>query len=235
MLDYKFAYFSLALLYMVAWLGVFWKSPWKSGMVKVGFIGGIMGVIAEVWYFRDYWRPPTLFADGGIVGIEDFIIGFALFGVGGYIHTAYTKRKIDFEREEPAKNFHFFILFLLGSGSLTLFSIGLGFHSGYVTFITFFLLSVYIWIQRPDLIGISIQSAFLTLGISFVIYLINFNLLFPDFWNKYGMLEKPILGIRILGIPLSEMLWHFTWAMLCSMFRGYRNGVYYKPNELQVD
>lgn len=119
-------------------------------------------------------------------------------------------------------------MFLIGCGSLTLFSIVLGIHSGYVTFLTFFLLATYIWFQRPDLIGLSISSAFVTLGISFVIYYLNFNFLFPGFWGKYGMLDRPVLGFTVFTIPLSEMLWHFTWAMLCSMFRSYRNGVYYK-------
>ena len=127
----------------------------------------------------------------------------------------------------------FFILFLIGCGSLTLFSVVLGIHSGYVTFLTFFLLSVYIWIQRPDLIRLSIFSAFATLAISLAIYYLNFNLLFPHFWDKYGMLDKPVLGYKLLNIPLSEMLLHFTWAMLCSMFRGYRNGVYYKTENFK--
>lgn len=227
MLPDKYAYLILSLLYMIAWAIVYWKNPWKSGMIKVCAVGGIMGVIAEVWYFRDYWRPPTLFGEG-MVGIEDYIIGFALFGVGGYIHSSFTRKEINYEKQTPAKNWNFFVLFLLGCGSLTLFSIGLGIHSGYVTFLTFFLLSVYIWIQRPDLIGLSLISGFATLAISFLIYYINFNILFPDFWDKYGMLDEPILGFKIANIPLSEMLWHFSWAMLCSMFRGYRNGVYYK-------
>ncbi|SHO59833.1 lycopene cyclase domain-containing protein [Algoriphagus zhangzhouensis] len=227
MLPDKYAYLILSLLYMIAWAIVYWKNPWKSGMIKVCAVGGIMGVIAEVWYFRDYWRPPTLFGEG-MVGIEDYIIGFALFGVGGYIHSSFTKKEINYDKQTPAKNWNFFVLFLLGCGSLTLFSIGLGIHSGYVTFLTFFLLSVYIWIQRPDLIGLSLISGFATLAISFLIYYINFNILFPDFWDKYGMLDEPILGFKIANIPLSEMLWHFSWAMLCSMFRGYRNGVYYK-------
>lgn len=227
MLPDKYAYLILSLLYMIAWAIVYWKNPWKSGMIKVCAVGGIMGVIAEVWYFRDYWRPPTLFGEG-MVGIEDYIIGFALFGVGGYIHSSFTKKEINYDKQTPAKNWNFFVLFLLGCGSLTLFSIGLGIHSGYVTFLTFFLLSVYIWVQRPDLIGLSLISGFATLAISFLIYYINFNILFPDFWDKYGMLDEPILGFKIANIPLSEMLWHFSWAMLCSMFRGYRNGVYYK-------
>jgi len=227
MIPDKYAYLSLALMYMIAWTVIFIKNPWKSGMIKVGAVGGIMGMVAEFWYFRDYWRPPTLFGEG-IVGIEDYIIGFALFGVGGYIHSSFSKKEIDFDKHMVAKNRDFFFIFLLGCGSLTFFSVVLGFHSGYVTFLTFFLLSVYIWIQRPDLIGLSIISAFATLAISLVIYYINFNLLFPHFWDQYGMLDKPILGFKILNIPLSEMLWHFSWAMLCSMFRGYRNGVYYK-------
>src|SRR5690606_17768812 len=101
MLDDKFAYLILSLLYLLAWLVVYIKSPWKEGMVRVCAVGGIMGVIAEVWYFQDYWRPPTLFGVG-IVGIEDYIIGFAMFGVGGYIQSSFTKKEIDFDRKTPA-------------------------------------------------------------------------------------------------------------------------------------
>lgn len=227
MLDDKFAYLTLSILYMLAWLLIFIKNPWKSGMIKVGAVGGIMGVIAEVWYFNDYWRPPTLFGIG-IVGIEDYIIGFALFGVGGYIHSSFTRKEIDFDRQTKAKNKDFFFLWLIGCTSLTLFSLILKVHSGYITLLTFISLSVYIWIQRPDLIYLSLVSGVSTLAITFIIYYINFRLLFPHFWDAYGMLNKPVLGSKIIGIPISEILWHFSWAMLCSMFRGYRNGVYYK-------
>lgn len=223
----KFAYLILSLLYLTVWLIVYLKNPWKYGMIKVSAIGGLMGVIAEVWYFRDYWRPPTLFGEG-VIGFEDYIIGFALFGIGGYIHSSFTSRQIDFNKKTPAKNRDFFYLFLIGCGSLTLFSVFLGIHSGYVTIITFFFLASYIWKKRPDLISLSVISAFATLGISFLIYFLNFNIFFPHFWDKYGMLNQPFLGYRVLNIPLSEMLWHFTWAILSSMFRSYRNGVYYK-------
>lgn len=228
MLDDKYAYLILSLLYLLAWFVVFIKSPWKSGMIKVGIIGGLMGIIAEVWYFHDYWRPPMIWKTGW-PGIEDFIIGFAMFGVGGYIHSSFTKKEIDLERQTAAKNRDFFILWLIGCASLTVFSLILDIHSGYVTFLTFMGLATYIWIQRPDLIKLSLISGFATLAIVMVIYYITFGLLYPDFWDKYGMLnDEPILGYKIIGIPVSEMLWHFGWAVLCSMFRGYRNGVYYK-------
>ncbi|GAA0880338.1 hypothetical protein GCM10009119_33080 [Algoriphagus jejuensis] len=222
----KYAYLILSLLYLLAWLVVYLKNPWKKGMVRVCAVGGIMGVLAEVWYFQDYWRPPTLLGVG-IVGIEDYIIGFALFGVGGYIHSSFTRQEIDFDRQTPAKNRDLFYLWLIGCASLTVFSFILKIHSGYVTFLTFVLLSVYIWIQRPDLIYPSIISGLATLIITLVIYYLNFQILFPHFWDTYGMLDAPILGTKIIGIPLSEILWHSSWAMLCSMFRGYRNGVYY--------
>lgn len=227
MLDDRFAYLILSMLYMLAWLVVFVNNPWKRGMVKVGAIGGIMGVIAEVWYFHDYWRPPTLFGVG-IIGIEDFIIGFALFGVGGYVHSSFTRKEIDHERKHKARNRDLFILWLIGCASLTLFSLTLKIHSGYVTFLTFLALSIYIWTQRPDLIYLSLVSGVTTLLITLLIYYINFQLLFPHFWDKYGLLDEPILGIKIIGVPLSEILWHSSWSVLCSMFRGFRNGVSYK-------
>jgi len=227
MLEDKYAYLCLAVLYMIAWAIVFWKSSWKSGMIKVGVAGGLMGMVAEIWYFRDYWRPPTLLGKG-VVGIEDFIIGFALFGVGGYVYSSFTKREIDFSRESKPVNRTFIYMFLLACLNMTIFTFGFGIHSGYVTFFTFLVLSIFIWIKRPDLIKVSLISAFATLAISLIIYFINFNILFPHFWDTYGMLNNSILGYKILNIPLSEMLWHFSWAMLCSMFRGFRNGVYYK-------
>lgn len=196
-------------------------------MIKVGMVGGLMGIVAEVWYFEDYWKPPTLFGVG-IIGIEDFIIGFAMFGLGGYIHSSFTKQEVDFDRQTPAKNKDFFFLWLIGCGSLTLFSYVLKIHSGYVTFLTFLALSIYIWIKRPDLIQLSLISGFAVMLITILIYYINFQILFPHFWDTYGMLDQPILGEKIFGIPLSEILWHSSWGMLCSMFRGYRNGVYYK-------
>ena len=228
MLDDKYAYLTLSLLYLLAWFVVFAKSPWKKGMIKVGIVGGLMGIVAEVWYFHDYWRPPMVWKTGW-PGIEDFIIGFAMFGVGGYIHSAFTKREIDYEKQTGAKNRDFFFLWLIGCASLTIFSMVFKIHSGYVTFLTFMGLAIYIWIQRPDLIGLSLISGVSTLAIVIVIYYITFGILYPHFWDTYGMLnDEPILGYKILEIPVSEMLWHFGWAVLCSMFRGYRNGVYYK-------
>ncbi len=212
---------------MVVWAVVFWKNRWKSGMIKVGLVGGLMGLIAEIWYFRDYWRPPTLFGKG-VVGIEDFIIGFALFGIGGYIYSSFTNKEVVYSRKSKPINGEFTSMFLAACVSMSIFTFGFGIHSGYVTFLTFFVLSLYIWIKRPDQIKLSIISAFATLAISLLIYFINFNILFPHFWDTYGMLNKPILRFKMLNIPLSEMLWHFSWAMLCSMFRGFRNGVYYK-------
>ncbi|EAZ82723.1 lycopene cyclase domain-containing protein [Algoriphagus machipongonensis] len=227
MLDDKYAYLCLALMYLIAWAIVFWKNPWRKGMLKVGIAGGLMGMIAEVWYFRDYWRPPTLFGIG-IVGIEDYIIGFALFGVGGYIYSSFSKREIDYNRTSKPVTWEFWYLFLGACVLLSIFTIGFGIHSGYVTFLIFFAISIFIWTKRPDLIRVSLISAFATLAITLIIYYINFNVLFPHFWDEYGMLDEPFLGVKFFNIPFSEMVWHFSWAMLCSMFRGYRNGVYYK-------
>ncbi|GMQ23730.1 hypothetical protein Aoki45_04120 [Algoriphagus sp. oki45] len=151
-----------------------------------------------------------------------------MFGVGCYILSAFTKREIDFERQTGAKNRDLFILWLIGCARLTFFSLGLKIHSGYITFLTFMGLAIYIWIQRSDLIGLFLISRFSTLAIVIVIYYFTFGILFPHFWDTYVMLnDEPILGFKILETPVSEMLWHFGGAVLCSMFRGYRDGVYY--------
>jgi hypothetical protein len=224
----KYAYLLLGFLLMIPWAVIFIRNPFKSGMLRVSFVGGIAGLLAEYWYFRDYWRPPTLLGEG-VYSPEDFIVGFALFGIPGYAHLVFTRREIDFDKQDKRKNKDFIFLFFLGLASLMIFNVVLGFNSGIVTVITFILLSVSIWVQRPDLIHVSLKSATLMLVLIACIYHLLFNILFPEFWVKYGLLEGTLLEKKWYNIPVSELCWYFSWGMLAGTFRAYRNGTYFKP------
>jgi hypothetical protein len=224
----KYAYLILGMMLLVPWVIIFIKNPFKPGMLKVSFVGGIAGLLAEYWYFRDYWRPPTLLGEG-VYSPEDFIVGFALFGIPGYAHLVLTRREIDFEKQDKLRNKNFIILFLLGLASLMVFNIWIGLNSGIVSVLTFILLSLAIWVQRPDLIHVSLKTAFFMLFLISFFYFLLFNLFFPDFWLKYGLLEGTLLETKWKNIPVSELFWYFSWGMLAGTFRPYRNGTYFKP------
>jgi len=222
----KYAYLILGVSLMIPWAVIYIRNPFKAGMLRVSFAGGIAGLLAEFWYFRDYWRPPTIWGEG-VYSPEDFIVGFALFGIPCYVHLVFTRRRIDFEKYDKNRNKNFIILFFTGLGSLMVFNIWLGLNSGIVSVLTFAFLSLVIWIQRPDLIHVSLKTAFFMLFLIGFFYYILFNLLFPDFWVKYGLLEGTILERKWKNIPVSELFWYFTWGMLAGTFRPYRNGTYF--------
>jgi hypothetical protein len=224
----KYAYLLLGIMLMIPWAVIFVRNPFKSGMLRVSFAGGIAGLLAEYWYFRDYWQPPTLLGEG-VYSPEDFIVGFALFGIPGYVHLVFTRRKIDLDKQDKVKNKDFILLFFIGLASLMVFNVGLGLNSGIVSIITFTLLSVAIWVQRPDLIHVSLKTATFMLILIGCIYHFLFNILFPEFWVKYGLLEGTLLEKKWHNIPVSELCWYFSWGLLASTFRAYRNGLYFKP------
>jgi hypothetical protein len=224
----KYAYLFLGILLMVPWAVIFIRNPFKSGMLRVSFAGGIAGLLAEYWYFRDYWKPPTLLGEG-VYSPEDFIVGFALFGIPCYAHLVMTRRSIDYEKENKVKNKQFIILFFIGLSSLMLFNVLLGLNSGIVSILTFTFLSFTIWVQRPDLIHVSLKTAFFMLFLIGFFYYLLFNIFFPEFWVKYGLLEGTLLEKKWYNIPVSELFWYFTWGLLAGTFWEYRNGIYFKP------
>ena len=43
-------------------------------MIKISFVFGLAGILSELVYIIDWWKPLTI--TGTSVGVEDFLIGF---------------------------------------------------------------------------------------------------------------------------------------------------------------
>lgn len=64
----------LAILFLVPVAVIYSvRTELRQMILRLSFVGGFMGLIAEYWYFKDYWRPPNLL---GVtrVSIEDFYL-----------------------------------------------------------------------------------------------------------------------------------------------------------------
>lgn len=61
-------------------------------LLKVSAIGGLAGLISEMWYFNDYWRPPTLLGNSKI-SIEDFLFGFSFTGIAALVYKVIVRKR----------------------------------------------------------------------------------------------------------------------------------------------
>lgn len=184
--------------------------------LKLGFLGGVAGLAAELFYFRDYWRPPSLLGIATI-SIEDFIFGFAIAGLSVVVYPVLFKRTFG-SMETPNRKRMSLLLFVMGACSLLFFNILLAINSIFVTSAIFLVWASVILYLRNDLIKPAVYSTGVISGIVILIYIVLFNFLFPEFWNKYWLLADTNFGLKVLGnIPATEILWYVAWILFGSV------------------
>ena len=218
----RYLYLILSLILLSTWGGIFWlREDLRKKMIRASFIGGVAGILAELWYFTDYWRPPTL---TGIATIspEDFILGFAVTGIAMTIYDV-VLQTTDSAGERPHRR-AFFILFLCGLASLLIFGTFLKFNSCIVSEAAFIAAALVMCVMRPDLLKVSLISGALLGLIGFILYLILFTWLAPEFWKTYWLLAGTRLGITLEGVPVTEIAWYVSWGMLAGVAHNFAAG-----------
>lgn len=212
--TYAYLFLSLYVLAILLVL-VFARNDLARISLKLGLIGGVAGLVAELFYFRDYWLPPTILGKGNI-SFEDFIFGFSITALSAILYPALTNTAFKNTYTPYRKIFGLF--FLVGAIALLVFNILFGINSIFVSSIIFALYSIIILMLRPDLVKPAVTSALFITGAIIVIYMILFNKVAPNFWNDYWFLVGTKYDVRILGnVPLTELLWYCTWILLGSV------------------
>ncbi len=219
----QYAYLFISLFLCVPWvLFIVFRPGLKRKILKASVIGGFAGFIAEFWYFRDYWRPPS---SVGVASVspEDFLFGFFITGIAVSVYDV-VFRKSNSNGEKPRKKF-FGFLFLIGVIALFLFNNGLGFNSIFVSSIAFIIFSVTMALIRKDLWMPLLGSGILTLLITIPVYMIIFNLIAPTYWDSYGLLSETSYGITVFGnVPITELIWYFSWGCLAGIAYDFSSG-----------
>jgi hypothetical protein len=220
----KYAYLLLGILLVsVFFVGCVLRPDLRRVSVKVGLMGGIAGLLAEFFYFRDYWRPPSLMGVAKI-SIEDFLFGFAITAASVMIYPLITKtvfKKGDYNNYKKLYG----IFFLIGLSAMIIFNVISGINSIFVSSFMFLIFSTFILVKRNDLIPVAVKSTLVVIGIIIAIYILIFNILAPDFWDKYWLLADTWWGITFLGnIPATEIFWYFSWILFASISYPFASG-----------
>ena len=208
---HQFVYILFGIFLLLVWYVIyFFKKDIRKRMVKASLFGGFSGLIAEYWYLKDYWRPPTVLGNA-IVSVEDFFVGFVIIGISMALYNfVFNKKAIRLEK--PRKKL-FLGMFAIGILSMICLPYYLGYNTMLVSPIAFLIFTAIIIHFRRDLIRKAIFSGLLLLLVVLPIYALLFNVISPDYWSKYWLLANTSYGVKVLGnIPLIEIFWYFSWG-----------------------
>src|SRR3989338_1449230 len=210
-----------SLLFFGIWIVIFIAMPRvRREMFFVSLFTMPLG-LTEPLFVPEYWNPPSLFNLAATTGfdIESLIFCFAIGGIGAVLYEAIFKgRYLKMSKHERRTKKHKFHIFVLLSPIIIFLPLQLfaNLNPIYSASISMFIGSIAAIFCRPDLKKKIIIGGILFLGLYFLFFL-SFNIIYPYAIEKFWNLSA-ISGVLILGIPIEELLFAFTFGMLWASY-----------------
>ena len=202
----EYSYLLYGLTFLVPWLAVYVRRrDLRVELVVSSLATAPLGPIFERWYHADYWKPSVLgpFA----IGIEDFLFGFGVGGLGAVAYEALSGRE-RVPRHGWRNPLFFLAIFLFGLAAHAIAAPVV--NSIYVSMATFLIATAIMVARRTDLLPVALISgvavaAFMILN--YQVVLAFHPALFQDFWFLPNL-----SGRFIARVPIEEPLWGFFWG-----------------------
>jgi len=201
------------------WLIIFlFRKNLKKEMFLVSLFTMPFG-LTEPLFVPEYWNPPSLFNLAATTGfdIESLIFTFAIGGIGSVLYGVFFKTKqTNMNRHEMHSKRHRYHLLALFSPIIIFLILWLltDLNPIYSASMAMIIGGVATILCRPDLKKEILIGGILFLLLYFVFFFF-FILVYPyavaNFWNL-----SAISGILILGIPLEELMFAFTYGLMWS-------------------
>ena len=214
-----YAYLALSVVLAAVWLVLYAARPDLRRKVLAVSLGTMPLGLTEPLFVPEYWNPPTLWDLAHRTGfdLESLLFSFA---IGGIVFSAYDvlvgaapSESIAHERGHRRHRYHVLavlsapLLFAVVMALTTMNPI----YASALALVGGFLATLYC---RPDLGGKMLVSGALFLAVYFIVFAL-FDLAFPGYvatvWNL-----PAISGVRLLGVPLEELMFAFTFGLYWS-------------------
>lgn len=217
----QYAWLIWSLILIAVWLVIYFSlglETERKEMLVVSLWTSLLG-LTERLFVPAYWLPPSLFNLAARTGfdIESLIFSFGIGGIAIAIYGLIFKSKdIKMTHTERHSNRHRFHLWTILSAPVILILLLLttGLNPIYSSIIAMIVGGLATWYCRSDLKKKMITSGFLFLGLYFV-YFLSLIALYPGYVEKVWNL-KVISGILVVGVPLEELLFAFSFGFLWS-------------------
>lgn len=210
---------SLALLLIWAIVYFFLRSrESKKEMFIVSLWTSLLG-LSEPLFIPEYWNPPTLFNLAQKTGfdIESIIFAFSIGGIASVIYETIFKTKhrpVSLrERLKSIHKLHYFFLSLTPVVFLLLWFFS-KINPIYSISIALFIGSLGAIVCRKDLTKKILVGGLMFLVLYFLFF-IFFNFAFPGYIDEVWNFSA-ISGIKIIGVPIEELLFALTLGMFWS-------------------
>jgi hypothetical protein len=215
----QYAWFIWSLIIIGIWLIIYlMRKGVRKEMLTASLWTTPLG-LTEPLFVPEYWNPPSLFNLAQKTGfdIESLIFSFAIGGIGSVLYNLITKTQLqpvsEVEKQHRRHRFHRFtivvpvVVFLLLATFTQLNHIYCGVAGMFAGAITA------LWC-RPDLKR-KIWIGGILFTLLYFFYFTSLNWAYPDYVDLVWNMEA-ITGILILGIPVEEYLFAFTFGMFWS-------------------
>ena len=226
MVNYQYTYFVGDLILLAVWLLLFlWRKDIRKEMLYLSPFFGIIGLLTEHYYIRDWWKPLTI--TGTPIGIEDFLFGFGIGGLAAVIYEEIFKKKARIRKvnkiKEKQRNLNIGLLI----GLMALIFVGtisiLNFNTFEASLSALLIPTLIIYIKRKDLIIDSLATAVVITLLSILGYSI-LNLISPGFIEEFWLFQN-IGKILVFRIPLEEIIWFFLiGAFIGPLYEYWKEG-----------
>ncbi len=214
-----YSYLILSLGVLAAWLVIFFlNQTTRREQFLVSLILGLLSPVGELLFIPDYWHPITVLAihfDRSYISLEDFIFAFAFFGIAFYLAEKMSISPL------PQNQNIWSRIGLVWLGTYSMLSVSLipwmlDLNSIYATALVmgFGSLCILAYEKQTVLWRITLYGAVAFTVMMFLIYWIGFSIcsntevILRTIWTLYGT----SLGTRIVGVPLTELVWAFSFG-----------------------
>lgn len=214
-----YVWFVWSLILFALWSVIYLsKKEFRNEMIKMSLITMPFG-LTEPLFVPEYWFPPSLFdlAEKTGFDIESLIFSFAIGGIGTVLYNLIFNRGLagipNTERKYQKHRLHTYILF----AAIFIFVILALFTSLnhiYCGIIAMFLGGLATLYCRPDLNG-KIWVGGLLFMVLYFVFFGSILLFYPKYVELYWNLDN-LTKTLILGIPIEELLFAFTFGMFWS-------------------
>jgi len=206
-MSYQYTYLLIDLLGLLIWLPLFFvRKDTRKEMIIMSLLFGFVAIVTEPIYLLDWWKPLTI--TGTAVGLEDFLYGFMVGGIGSVIYEVIFQKRMQTKRMSESRKERQNIFFYFFGGVFAFVFFGsflfLGFNTLISTIIAFIFGLTIIFIRRKDLIINSLVTGILLLLISFIIYSIG-EVIFPG-WVRIFWFFKNVPDIIIFNVPIDDVI-----------------------------
>ena len=210
------------LIFLAIWLILYFiRNDLRKEILFSSLLSAPLG-LTEIFFIPWYWNPKTLF--NLVPGIESILFAFSVGGIATVLYEIVLNKHLRKagEKRIETKKLYYALIFVCAS----FFLLNVIFKKDvmYSAIISMFLGSIVIILMRSDLKKEIIIGGILFLIAYFAMFFILNTFILPDFVAKNWNFEH-LIGITILGIPIEELLWAWSfgslWAPIYEFVKGY--------------